>query len=127
MKIRRFAATGAVAALAITAFAAPASAQDTPQWQCQALDVFLTSEDLYEADHETFTTTYSELKENYTEWSEDRTGDLVGSLPGVEVGQDNSATWVADTALDCGLIKEDGLFGSSLSSDAGEWIRHLSS
>ncbi|MGP6173709.1 hypothetical protein [Corynebacterium sp. A21] len=126
MNIRRFAAAGATAALSLAVFAAPAAAE-TPAWQCSALDAFLSTEGLYEDDHDTFTTTYSELKENYTEWSEDRTGDLIGSLPGVQVGEENAATWVADTALDCGLIKEDGLFGSSLSSDAGEWFSHLSS
>lgn len=130
MKIRQIATAGAAAALALTALAAPAAAetdQETPQWQCDALNGFLNNQDLYEDDHGTFTTTHSELKENYREWSQDRTGDLIGSLPWVQVGEQNAADWVADTALDCGLIKEDGAFGSSLGSDALEFVTQLSS
>lgn len=116
MKIRSLAAAAGTLVLASTAFAAPAMAQTDdapPAWQCEALDSFLTDQDLYEDDHELFRTTESELEENVAEFGEAAIGELLLALPFLETGNDRVAANTASFALDCDLVKEDPVFSSS--------------
>lgn len=90
-----------------------AQEQDPPAFQCETLDGFLSDQDLYEDDHELFTTTESELEENVRNYGEAVIGDLLGALPGIELGNASAAEYTAGLALDCGLVKEDPAFSSS--------------
>ncbi|MGP6173710.1 hypothetical protein [Corynebacterium sp. A21] len=136
MKLRRFLAVTAASALAVTALAAPASAQTDDfidnaiaNLDCNMLDTGLKTVNAYEADHTDNKTTHSELATNIRGLSQQNFGQLVGNLPGASLLQIQYSGAVADRALACELVAENPElpFGSSQLYDALPFLELLSS
>lgn len=136
MKLRRILAATAVSALAATAFAAPASAQNNDlignaiaNLDCGFLDTGLKTANAYEADHAGNKTTHAELAANIRGLSQEAFGDIVAGIPGASFLQVRYAGDIANRALTCELVAEnpDAPFGSSQLFDALPMLEALSS
>lgn len=140
MKLRRFGATVAAAALALTVLATPATAQTQNlgdladglirQVSCEDLDLALDTVGVYEDDHATSPTTRAELVRNINALGNDEIADALG-VPGFTVGmaKNQVANSVADRALECEWIVENPQlpFGSSQIFDVLPMLELLSS
>lgn len=136
MKLRRFLTVTAASALAVTALAAPAAAQNTDpisgaiaNLNCDVLDGGLQTVDAYEADHVQNKTTHSELATNIRGLSDEAFGDLINTNFGAGLLKVQYSGDIADRALECGLVAANPElpFGSSQVFDAVPMLELLSS